>query len=155
MKYLALLFNLILISLLTGCMTTHVKVDVSASDSINLSKWDESLPVVLKVYQLTDIQAFKNASFEELWKSDKKIRSDTLIIVEERTIQPSDKLRLNSSNQIVLSTLLLSPFEIEKMKAGAPTKRLTHHKSNYPPVLRVPNCTASLAIAGQKTTSEL
>lgn len=57
----------IMVLFLTGCMSTYVKLDVTATDNINLNQFNEPLPVVLKVYQLTDIQAFKNSTFEQLW----------------------------------------------------------------------------------------
>lgn len=78
--------------LLTACTSTTVKIDVSASDNLNLNQFDEALPVVLKVYQLTDIQSFKNATFDELWKADKSTLANSLITVEERIITPSEKL---------------------------------------------------------------
>ncbi|KAF7769680.1 type VI secretion system protein VasD [Pseudoalteromonas citrea] len=77
---------------ISGCMTTKVKVDVAATDNLNLNQFDEALPVVLKVYQLTDIQSFTSATFDELWKADKSTLSNSLITVEERTINPSDKV---------------------------------------------------------------
>ncbi|KZN44546.1 type VI secretion system lipoprotein TssJ [Pseudoalteromonas luteoviolacea] len=80
---------------LSACMTTQVKLDVQATDNINLNKFDEPLPVVLKVYQLTDVQAFRNATFEQLWKEDRSILASSLITVEERTINPSERLKIN------------------------------------------------------------
>ncbi|AUJ70096.1 type VI secretion system lipoprotein TssJ [Pseudoalteromonas piscicida] len=84
----------IMVLFLTGCMSTYVKLDVTATDNINLNQFNEPLPVVLKVYQLTDIQAFKNSTFEQLWKSDKSILANTLVTVEERTVNPSDRIKI-------------------------------------------------------------
>ncbi|WP_404389756.1 type VI secretion system lipoprotein TssJ [Pseudoalteromonas phenolica] len=74
---------------LSGCLTTKVNLDVTSSDNLNLNKFDEPLPVVLKVYQLTDIQAFNNATYEQLWKADKSVLANSLVTVEEKTINPS------------------------------------------------------------------
>lgn len=80
---------------LSACTTTQVKLNVSATDNLNLNKFDEALPVVLRVYQLTDIQSFKTATFEELWKSDKSVLANSLITVEERTVNPADKIKIH------------------------------------------------------------
>ncbi|SFC95575.1 type VI secretion system lipoprotein TssJ [Pseudoalteromonas denitrificans] len=80
--------------LLFGCMTTKVNLKVEATDNLNLNQFEEALPVVLKIYQLSDIQAFKNASFEQLWKSDKSVLANSLLTVEERTVNPSEKLNI-------------------------------------------------------------
>jgi len=82
---------LLLISIfsLSGCLTTKVNLDVTSSDNLNLNKFDEPLPVVLKIYQLTDIQAFNNATYEQLWKADKSVLANSLVTVEEKTINPS------------------------------------------------------------------
>lgn len=79
---------------LSGCMSTNVSLDVKATDNLNLNQFDEALPVVLKVYQLSDIQTFKTATFEELWKSDKSILANSLITLEERTIHPSEESKI-------------------------------------------------------------
>ena len=65
-------------------MSTKVALDITATDNLNLNQYDEALPVVLRVYQLSDIQSFKTATFEDLWKSDKSVLSNTLITVEEK-----------------------------------------------------------------------
>ncbi|WP_417698591.1 type VI secretion system lipoprotein TssJ [Psychromonas sp.] len=79
---------------LTACMSTNVKLDITATDNLNLNQFDEALPVVLRVYQLSDIQSFKTATFEDLWKSDKSVLSNTLITVEEKTINPAEQTKI-------------------------------------------------------------
>lgn len=76
---------------LTACMSTTVELDIKATDNLNLNQFDEALPVVLRVYQLSDIQSFKTATFEQLWKSDKSVLANTLITVEEQTINPAEQ----------------------------------------------------------------
>ncbi|HCV05466.1 type VI secretion system lipoprotein TssJ [Pseudoalteromonas sp. APAL1] len=84
----------LLIFSLTGCMSTKVALDITATDNLNLNQYDEALPVVLRVYQLSDIQSFKTATFEDLWKSDKSVLSNTLITVEEKTINPAEQTKI-------------------------------------------------------------
>jgi len=84
----------LLIFSLIGCMSTKVALDITATDNLNLNQYDEALPVVLRVYQLSDIQSFKTATFEDLWKSDKSVLSNTLITVEEKTINPAEQTKI-------------------------------------------------------------
>ncbi len=93
-KYKQLLFVLVLSLLCSACMTTRVNVDVTAASDLNLNQFNEPLPVVLKVYQLSEVQSFKTATFDELWKSDRSVLADSLITVEERTINPSETTRI-------------------------------------------------------------
>lgn len=95
MKLVKLLSVLALSSALFACSSTQVKLDVSATDNLNMNQFDEALPVVLRIYQLSDVQGFKSATFEELWKSDKSVLANSLITVEERTVNPSDKLNIS------------------------------------------------------------
>lgn len=83
---------LFVISVISGCSSTAVRLNVTATDNLNLNQFDEALPVVLRIYQLADVQAFKSATFEELWKSDKAVLANSLLTVEERTVNPSEKL---------------------------------------------------------------
>ncbi|WP_258872631.1 type VI secretion system lipoprotein TssJ [Thalassotalea euphylliae] len=89
-----LLSTFVLSSVLIACTSTQVKLDVVATDNLNLNQFDEALPVVLRIYQLSDIQSFNSATFEELWKSDKSVLANSLITVEERTVNPSDRLNI-------------------------------------------------------------
>ena len=86
---------------LTACMSTNVELDITATDNLNLNQFDEALPVVLRVYQLSDIQSFKTATFEDLWKSDKSVLSNTLITVEEKTINPAEKTKIEFERNFI------------------------------------------------------
>ena len=94
MKLVKLITILLLSATLFSCVSTKVKLDVSATDNLNLNQFDEALPVVLRVYQLSDIQSFKSATFEQLWKSDKSVLANSLITVEERIVNPAEKLNI-------------------------------------------------------------
>jgi type VI secretion system protein VasD len=95
MKLVKLFTMLLVVSSLVACTSTQVNLDVSATDNLNLNQFDEALPVVLRVYQLSDIQGFKTATFEELWKSDNSVLANSLITVEERTVNPSEKINID------------------------------------------------------------
>ncbi|NMR26353.1 type VI secretion system lipoprotein TssJ [Pseudoalteromonas sp. NEC-BIFX-2020_015] len=85
------IISVLLFVSLAACMSTKVELDITATDNLNLNQFDEALPVVLRVYQLSDIQSFKTATFEELWKSDKSVLANSLITLEEKTINPAEK----------------------------------------------------------------
>ncbi|MBU2894372.1 type VI secretion system lipoprotein TssJ [Colwellia sp. D2M02] len=95
MKLVKLFTILFFASSLMACTSTQVNLDVSATDNLNMNQFDEALPIVLRIYQLSDVQGFKTASFEDLWKSDKSVLANSLITVEERTVNPSDKVSIN------------------------------------------------------------
>ncbi|WP_448565356.1 type VI secretion system lipoprotein TssJ [Thalassotalea ganghwensis] len=94
MKLVKFFSVIVLTSVLAACTSTQVKLDVVATDNLNLNQFDEALPVVLRIYQLSDIQGFNSATFEQLWKSDKSVLANSLITVEERTVNPSDRLTI-------------------------------------------------------------
>jgi type VI secretion system protein VasD len=76
---------------LTACGSHKVNVDISSTANLNVNRYNEALPVVVRIYQLTDAQAFNNASFEDLWKKDALTLGSSLLTKEELTLQPSSK----------------------------------------------------------------
>jgi type VI secretion system protein VasD len=94
MKFVKLMVVGALVLSVLSCSSTQVKLDVTATDNLNLNQFDEALPVVIRIYQLSDVQSFQSATFEQLWKSDKSVLANALITVEERTVNPSDSLNI-------------------------------------------------------------
>ncbi len=82
---------LTLMSTLMACGSHNVNVDISSTANLNVNRYNEALPVVVRVYQLTDPQAFESASFEDLWKKDSLTLGSSLLTKEEFTLQPSSK----------------------------------------------------------------
>lgn len=76
---------------LFACSSHQVNVDISSTANLNFNQYNEALPVVMRVYQLTDAQQFSSATFEELWKKDAVTLGSTMLTKEEVTIQPSSK----------------------------------------------------------------
>lgn len=86
-KYLSLL----LISLSSmACVNIHssVKLKVASDKNLNLSDQKDSLPVVLRVYQLSDEGQFQQSHFEDIWKHDREVLGNTLISTHEYTVYP-------------------------------------------------------------------
>lgn len=72
-----------------GCSSPRVNVGLSATGNLNLNSFDEPLPVVTRVYQLSDEQAFQKATFEQLWKNDLMTLGDTLLTKDEIIVDPA------------------------------------------------------------------
>lgn len=50
-----------------------------------------SLPVLVRVYQLAEDSLFKEAGFYGLWKQDDKILSQTLLAKDEFSVEPNSQ----------------------------------------------------------------
>ena len=80
--------------LLAGCGNL-VKVGVQSDKDLNTVGSGSSLPVVVRVYQLSDDAAFKSAAFRDLWKKDAEILGPALLSVKEFTMKPDSKEQLS------------------------------------------------------------
>jgi type VI secretion system protein VasD len=78
---------------LTAC-STAVKVTLKAGDTLNSDTSTTPLPVVVRVYQLNDDVAFKNADFRDLWKKDKEVLGQSLVVSREIVMSPKTKERV-------------------------------------------------------------
>ena len=72
---------------LAGC-GNMVKVDARSERNLNNTGGGSSLPVVVRVYQLSDDTAFKSAAFRDLWKRDAEILGSALLSSKEIVMQP-------------------------------------------------------------------
>ncbi|MEN8141302.1 MAG: type VI secretion system lipoprotein TssJ [Thermodesulfobacteriota bacterium] len=74
---------------LAGC-GSGIEVNLNADAALNPanSRDSESLPVVVRLYQLTDDKAFAAASFKEMWKDDAKALGAGLLNREEFVMSP-------------------------------------------------------------------
>ncbi|WP_258868074.1 type VI secretion system lipoprotein TssJ [Alkalilimnicola ehrlichii] len=70
-----------------------MRVGVSSTANLNMNEFNEPLPVVVRVYQLSSAQAFENATFEDLWRDDIAALGDSLVMKEEVVIDPADQRR--------------------------------------------------------------
>ena len=86
---------------LAGCGGPMVKVELQSNQGLNPNRQGESLPVVVRVYQLNDKGAFESATFNQLWKQDEGVLGGTLLTRSEIIINPSsnDKVELDRHEQ--------------------------------------------------------
>ena len=77
-----------------GCSGPRVDLGLSSTANLNLNSFDEPLPVVTRVYQLADDQAFQKATFEQLWKNDLMTLGDALLTKDEIVMDPAAQQKL-------------------------------------------------------------
>lgn len=85
--YLAALLGLV------GC-GNMVKMDIKSDRDLNSVATVLPLPVVVRVYQLSDDAAFKSAGFRDLWKRDADVLGNALLSSKEIVMQPDTKEKL-------------------------------------------------------------
>jgi len=91
-KWVKLFMSTVCFLLLSGCSSTDVRLNLSASADLNSNNHNEALPVIVRVYQLADVKTFRNASFDQLWKADELILGLELVDKQELTVKPNAKL---------------------------------------------------------------
>lgn len=83
-------------ALLCACSTAHrIQWHFQSSETLNLNNHYQSLPVVVKIFQLSGRQAFMQSSFYQLWKSPKVSLGSSLLDEQQVIINPGDHQRVN------------------------------------------------------------
>jgi len=91
----------IFLALVCACSAPQVKVNLSSTENLNMKNGKEPLPVVVRIYQLTDPKLFENATFNELWKTDLAVLGNTLLRKDSLTLDPASgqKVRFERHEQ--------------------------------------------------------
>lgn len=88
-------FSVVLFSiLLCACSTPQVKLNLSSTANLNMNDANEPLPVVVRVYQLSDPKGFENATFNELWKNDLAVLGNNLLRKDTLTLDPASRRKI-------------------------------------------------------------
>lgn len=66
-----------------------VKLSMNSDKALNTNTAGTALPVVVRVYQLSDDTAFRGAAFRDLWKKDTEVLGSSLLSFKEITMQPN------------------------------------------------------------------
>ena len=77
-----------LAALLTACSSPSVKFEITSAPNLNIDERNNALPVVVRVYQLSENNLFLNSSFNDLWKRDLNVLGNTLLARKEIIIIP-------------------------------------------------------------------
>ncbi len=94
-----LLIGILLAGLLAGCTST-MYVNFKADHKLNPDQQHSALPVQVNIYQLSDKDAFDQATFRELWQQDKQTLGSSLISKRQVIIKPGDttKVKITRAN---------------------------------------------------------
>ena len=85
----------VMVVLVLAACGNMVKVDAKSAKNLNVVGSGAPLPVVVRVYQLSDDAAFKSASFRDLWKKDAEILGPALLSSKEITLQPDSREKVS------------------------------------------------------------
>ncbi len=80
--------------LIAGCSSPPIKFGVEAGANLNPNEKNEPLPVVARVYLLSDDQAFESAEFEAMWKDDVAVLGNALLSRQELVLTPASEQRV-------------------------------------------------------------
>ncbi|NIE55911.1 type VI secretion system lipoprotein TssJ [Burkholderia sp. Ax-1735] len=69
---------------------------IESRSALNQTDQGESLPVVMRVYQLKDAKGFENAAYVQLLDDDKALLSADLLGSQEVTLAPGATVRLSA-----------------------------------------------------------
>lgn len=93
-------FNLFLLFVLmafVSACSSQFKINVATASYLNPDNHNQSLPVELKIYQLTNADAFQQASFDDLWLHTQLVLRHALLTTNTFMISP------NTQKEILLS----------------------------------------------------
>jgi len=71
-----------------------MNLEVSSTANLNMSEENEPLPVVVRIYQLSQAESFRAASFKELWNNDLQTLGNSLLVKEEVVIDPAQTRKI-------------------------------------------------------------
>lgn len=105
-KGLGIVFLLLLLGILSGCQFTPIiQIKIASASELNLDSEKSSLPVVLKIFQLTNADKFLKASFTDLWKREREVLGDSLVESKQMIVLPEShselKLYRNSKTHFI------------------------------------------------------
>ncbi len=88
------LLGTLLLSSCTSMTSSTVKMQLTAARQLNPDDNFHSLPVRVKLFQLSDNTAFEEAAFQQLWKDEKKSLGSSLLAQKEITLAPGERIQL-------------------------------------------------------------
>ncbi len=83
------MFILLSLLLLTACSSQQVQMKFVPQPIINPDALGHSLPVVVRILQLKDDNAFYQATYEQLWRDPKSLLSNDLLSEQDVMVIPS------------------------------------------------------------------
>lgn len=92
--YIRMVLIALSVTLMSACSTPQVKVNLSSTANLNMNNAKEPLPVVVRIYQLSDPKLFENATFNDLWKNDLAVLGNSLLRKDSLTLDPASQQKI-------------------------------------------------------------
>lgn len=89
------LLLLAIVVVLSGCVSRSVTMRFDAAAKVNPDANQQSLPVQVKVFQLKDDLAFRNADFDDLWQQGQQALGSSYVDETDFMILPDSKKSLS------------------------------------------------------------
>lgn len=109
---------------LAGCSTPGVDFNISSTANLNMEQSGRPLPVVVRLYQLSDSKNFENASFSDMWKNDIATLGDSALTRQEVIVAPGStktvELPKNDLTKYIGVVALFHHPERDKWRAMVP-----------------------------------
>ncbi len=95
MKWLVKLIIIIILAQQSiACSTAPISLHARSAAKLNLDQQQKSLPVLVRIYELSDMQNFMRANFYELWQKPKEILADSLVFTKTFVVSPKSSRKL-------------------------------------------------------------
>lgn len=96
------------------CQLQIVNLTVLASPMINPTNEGEARPVIVRLYQLKNDVNLQSATFEQIWKDDKKTLGEDLVKSDEFAVYPNSRSEVkferdDSASYVVAVALFRNP----------------------------------------------
>lgn len=98
-SYLKVILSIYIFLILSGCGTSggapepiEIELAISSTKNLNPDIDDRASPIVIRVYQLTQIDTFNNSDFFALYENDKTLLVNDLTFREEFEIKPDQSI---------------------------------------------------------------
>lgn len=122
---------LLLCGFLTACSTHTIRLQLHADKQLNWDSHHKSLPVVVRIYQLSDNRVFKRANFRELWLNDTEALGQSLLQRDEVTLSPNSRVQfsvsLHSSTRFIAGVALFREPKNNHWRLLQPVKQDFSH----------------------------
>lgn len=95
LRWQTILLLLVIMVGLNGCVSRSVTMRFNAASQMNPDASQQSLPVQVKVFQLKDDLAFRNADFDDLWQQGQQALGDSYLAESDFMILPDSEKSLS------------------------------------------------------------
>ncbi|MFQ3231344.1 type VI secretion system lipoprotein TssJ [Reinekea sp.] len=95
---------------LFGCATPSLNFKLDSTQNLNLGEDQQAYAVLVRFYQLNELSAFENASYESLWKNDSETLGLSLVSRKELIVDPDSSLSVSLTKAKATKALGLVAF---------------------------------------------